>query len=71
MDFFAISRQFGDRLVSIPECNRGAMKGFACFLNIPIQDSAIQMKASANWMCIQTNGGPRGRAPINCMKLTA
>jgi hypothetical protein len=71
MGFFAISRQIGDRPVSTSECNAGARKEPACFLNISIQESAIHLQASAGWMPIQMDGWSVGRVSINCMKVTA
>lgn len=47
------------------------MKGDACFLNISIQESAIHMKASADWISIQANQEPGEGASVNYMKLTA
>lgn len=63
MGLFAISRQIGDRLVATFECNGSAMKGPARFLNISIQEGAIQMKASPHWMSIQWNR--RGLRPCH------
>ncbi len=47
------------------------MKRTARFLNICIQCSAISLKASANWMSIQSAGGLSGHGSIKHMKRTA